>query len=151
VTITTDVVELTCAQGEVYNKNVQHHVIKLVSDLRPVGGFCGYSGFLHQYNSPPRYNGYIVESGVKHNKPSKPNYHHVRSRSSRFESLVKFKIDFLFLLFFVFVGALQARVVVGASILLFPIAVSMNSKAIIVKHLLSSKMTNLQLSNKNIL
>jgi hypothetical protein len=42
-------------------------------------------------------------------------------------------------------------VVVGASILLFPIAVSMNSKAIIVKHLLSSKMTNLQLSNKNIL
>ena len=28
--------------------------------------FSGYSGFLHQYNWPPRYNWSIVESGVKH-------------------------------------------------------------------------------------
>ena len=29
----------------------------------------GYSGFLHQYNWPPRYNWDIVESAVKHHKP----------------------------------------------------------------------------------
>jgi len=31
--------------------------------------FSGYSGFLHQYNCPPRYNWNIVESGFKHQKP----------------------------------------------------------------------------------
>jgi hypothetical protein len=30
---------------EVYS--IQHYVIKFVSDLRQVGGFLGYSGFLH--------------------------------------------------------------------------------------------------------
>jgi len=32
--------------GEVYS--IQHYVIKFVSDLRQVGGFSGYSGFLRQ-------------------------------------------------------------------------------------------------------
>jgi hypothetical protein len=31
--------------------------------------FNGYSGFLHQKNWPPRYNGNIVGSGGKHHKP----------------------------------------------------------------------------------
>ena len=30
--------------------------------------FSGFSGFLHQYNWPPRYNRNIVESGVKHHQ-----------------------------------------------------------------------------------
>jgi hypothetical protein len=38
---------------------------------RPVV-FSGFSGFLHQYNWPPRFNWNIVESGVKHHKPTKP-------------------------------------------------------------------------------
>jgi hypothetical protein len=38
----------TKVDGEVYS--IQHYVIKFVSDLRQVGGFSGYSGFLHQYN-----------------------------------------------------------------------------------------------------
>jgi hypothetical protein len=32
--------------------------------------FSGYSGFLHQENWPSRYNWNIVESGIKHHKPS---------------------------------------------------------------------------------
>ena len=31
--------------------------------------FSGYSGFLHQWNWPPRYSGNIVERGVKHHNP----------------------------------------------------------------------------------
>jgi hypothetical protein len=31
--------------------------------------FSGYSGFLHQYNWPPRYNWNIVENSVKHHEP----------------------------------------------------------------------------------
>jgi hypothetical protein len=27
--------------------SIQHYVIKFISDLRQVGGFSGYSGFLH--------------------------------------------------------------------------------------------------------
>ena len=30
--------------------------------------FCGYSGFLYQYNWPPRYNCNTLESGGKHHK-----------------------------------------------------------------------------------
>ena len=44
----------------------QHYVMKVVSDLRQVGGF------LHQQNWPPRYNLYIVESDIKHHNPN-PN------------------------------------------------------------------------------
>ena len=47
---------------------VQHYMIKFVSDLRQVSGFHGSSGFLHQYNWPPRYNWNIVESGIKHHQ-----------------------------------------------------------------------------------
>jgi hypothetical protein len=42
VFITTNVVSSNPAQA------IQHYVIKFVSDLRYVGGFSGYSGFLHQ-------------------------------------------------------------------------------------------------------
>ena len=36
-------------------RDVQHYVIKFVSDMRQVGGFLrGSSGFLHQSNWPPR-------------------------------------------------------------------------------------------------
>ena len=48
-------------------RGVQHYVMKFVC------GFLGYSGFLHQYNLPPRYNWNIVESGIKHHK-TKPNH-----------------------------------------------------------------------------
>ena len=48
-------------------RGVQHYVIKFVSDLWQIGGFLGYSGVLHTYNWPPRYNWNIFESGVKHN------------------------------------------------------------------------------------
>jgi hypothetical protein len=33
--------------------------------------FFEYSGFLHQWNWPPRYNWNFVESGVKHNDPNR--------------------------------------------------------------------------------
>ena len=54
--------------GEMYS--IQHYVIKFVSDLRQVVVFSGYSGFHHQCNWPLRYNLTIVESGVKHHKPT---------------------------------------------------------------------------------
>ena len=38
--------ELKYTDGEVYL--ITHYVIKFVIDLRQVGGFSGYSGFLHQ-------------------------------------------------------------------------------------------------------
>ena len=75
VPITTNVVILNPAQGEVYN---------IISDLRQVGGFHWYSGFFHQYNWRSRYtsNWNIVESGVKHHKtePSKENNGRLRGR-----------------------------------------------------------------------
>ena len=40
------VVSLKLVHGEV--NSILHHVIKFVSYLRQVGGFLGYSGFLHQ-------------------------------------------------------------------------------------------------------
>jgi len=61
VPITTNVVSSNPTQAGV---QIQHNVIKFVSDLSMV--FSGYSGFLHHYNWPPRYNWNIVESGVKH-------------------------------------------------------------------------------------
>ena len=44
--ITTKVVSSNPIHGKVYS--IQHYVIKFVSDLRQVGGFSGYSSFLHQ-------------------------------------------------------------------------------------------------------
>jgi hypothetical protein len=41
VSITTNVVSSNPTQA------IQHHVIKFVSDIRQVGGFLRYSGFLH--------------------------------------------------------------------------------------------------------
>jgi hypothetical protein len=63
VSITTKVVNSNPFQGEVYS--IQHYVIKLVSDLRHVGGFLRVLMF-----PTTRYNQNIVESGVKHHKPN---------------------------------------------------------------------------------
>ena len=63
--------------GDVYS--IHHYLIKFVSDLQQVGGFSGYSGFLHQLNCPPRYNWNIVESGVKHHKQ---NHHRITENTS---------------------------------------------------------------------
>jgi len=52
VPITTKVVSSNPTHGDVYS--IQHYVIKFVSDLRRVCGFCRYSSFLHQLNWPPR-------------------------------------------------------------------------------------------------
>ena len=40
------VVSLNPVNGDVYS--IQHNVMKFVSDLRQVGGFFGFSGFLYQ-------------------------------------------------------------------------------------------------------
>ena len=42
------------------------------SELPQVGGFPGFSGFLHQQYWPPRYNWNIAESGFRHHN-TKPN------------------------------------------------------------------------------
>ena len=47
---------------------VQHYVIKLSVICGRSVVFSGSSGFLHQYNWPPRYNWNIAESGVKHHQ-----------------------------------------------------------------------------------
>ena len=91
---TCKVLSSNSANGEVYS--VQHYVIKFVCYLRQVGGFslCTpvpsrsvvflcvhrfppgrwvfsvYTGSLHQWNWPPRYNWNIVERGVKHHNPN---------------------------------------------------------------------------------
>ena len=44
--------------------------MKFVSGLRQVGGFFGYSSFLHQWNWPPRYTWNIFASGIKHHNPN---------------------------------------------------------------------------------
>ena len=46
-------------------RDVQHYVIKFVSDLRQVGGFLRILWF------PPQYNWNIVESGIKHHQTNK--------------------------------------------------------------------------------
>jgi hypothetical protein len=66
VSITTEFVSSNPIHGEVYS--IQHYVIKLVSDLRQVGGFLRVLRF-PPLIKPPRYNWNIVESGVKHHKP----------------------------------------------------------------------------------
>jgi len=66
--ITTKVVSSNPAHDGVYS--IQHYVIKFVSDLRQVGGFLRYTGFLHQQIWPPRYNWNIVESDTKHHNPN---------------------------------------------------------------------------------
>ena len=42
------------------------------SDLSFLVVFSGYSGFLLQYNWPPRYSWNIVESGLKHHTTNQP-------------------------------------------------------------------------------
>ena len=45
------------------------YMIKFISDLQQVVVFSCYSGFLHQWNWPPRYSWNIVESGMKRHSP----------------------------------------------------------------------------------
>ena len=45
------------------------YMIKFISDLQQVVIFSWYSGFLHQWNWPPRYNWNIVESDMKRHSP----------------------------------------------------------------------------------
>ena len=64
--ITTNVVSSNPAFWRRNVLDAKYYVIMFVSDLQQVGWFSGYSGVLHQYNWPPRYNRNIVESGVKY-------------------------------------------------------------------------------------
>ena len=85
--ITTKGVSSNLVHGEVYS--IQHYAIKFVSELRQVGVICSvYSGFLHLWNWPPRYNWNIVESGVKHYKPNQiishdDSYRHLQTRRGK--------------------------------------------------------------------
>ena len=63
VPITIDVVSLNLDQGE-----VQHYVIKFVSDLRQVGGFLQILQFPPPIKLTARYNWKIIESGIKHHQ-----------------------------------------------------------------------------------
>jgi hypothetical protein len=59
VPITTKVVSSNPVHGEVCS--IQHYMINFVNDLRKGGGFLNWL---------PRYNWNIVESGIKHHKPT---------------------------------------------------------------------------------
>jgi len=60
--------EFESHSGEVYP--IQHYVIKLVSDLRQVGGFLGVLWFPLSLIWQPRCNWNIVESDIKHHNPN---------------------------------------------------------------------------------
>ena len=49
-------------------RDVQHYVIKVVSNLRQVDGFLRVLWFPPPTNWPPRYSWYIVERGVQHHQ-----------------------------------------------------------------------------------
>jgi hypothetical protein len=58
-----------CCEFESWSgRDVQHYVIKFVSDLRQVGGFLWVLRFPSPINWPPRYNWNVVESGHQANK-----------------------------------------------------------------------------------
>ena len=83
--ITTKGVSSNPVHGEVYS--IQHYAIKFGSD-RSAWFFSVYSGFLHLWNWPPRYNWNIVESGVKHYKPNQTilhddSYRHLQTRRGK--------------------------------------------------------------------
>jgi hypothetical protein len=67
VPIATDVMSSNLDQGEVCN--IMWYNLSVTCDRSVV--FSGSSGFLHQYNWPPRYNWNIVESGIKHKQTNK--------------------------------------------------------------------------------
>ena len=62
--ITTIVVSSNPAQARCTRYNIMWHCLSVICDRSVV--FIEYSGFLHQYNWPPRYSWNFVESGVKH-------------------------------------------------------------------------------------
>ena len=57
---------LCCMFESWSGRGVQHYVIKLVRSVV-------FSGFLHQWNWPPRYSWNIVVGGVKHHQTNKYN------------------------------------------------------------------------------
>jgi len=67
--------------------------------------FSGYSGFLHQENWPQRYNWNIVESGVKHHKPTKSSdmkiFKQLRRRQIRVITVLQ-TVDKLIQMFLIF-------------------------------------------------
>ena len=65
VPITTNVVSWNPANGEVYS--IQHYVMKIVSDLRQIGGFLRVLLFPPPIKPTATRN--IVESSVKRHKP----------------------------------------------------------------------------------
>ena len=71
VPITTKVVSLNPDHGEVYS--IQHYVIKVVSDLRWVGGFLRVHLFPSHATIYNMYNWNIFESGVKYHNDSNSN------------------------------------------------------------------------------
>ena len=70
VAITTNVVSSNTIHGEVYS--IQHYVIKFVSDLRQVGGFLWTLRFPPPIKLTATIYLNIVESGIKHHKPTNP-------------------------------------------------------------------------------
>jgi hypothetical protein len=68
VPINTKVVSSNPAHGEVYS--IQYYLIKFVTDLRQAGGFLRVFRFPRTIKLPPRYNRNVVESGVKHHRPT---------------------------------------------------------------------------------
>ena len=66
------------------------------SDLRRSGVFSWYSGFLHQWNWPPRYRWNSVESGVKHHSTNtNPVFENSWKKLSRNEYLKFFFVHLL--------------------------------------------------------
>jgi hypothetical protein len=55
----------------VLDTNVQHYVIKFVSDLRQVSGFLRVLRFPPPIKLSPRYSWNIIESGIKYHNPTK--------------------------------------------------------------------------------
>ena len=71
VTITTKVLSSNPIHGEVYL--IQHYVIKFVSDFLQVSSFLWVFRFLPPIKLTAQYNWNIVESCVKHHKPTNKN------------------------------------------------------------------------------
>ena len=77
VPITTKVVSSNPVHGEVYS--IQPYVIKFVSDLRQVGGFSRYSGFLHKKTDRQDITEILLKVVLNSINPN-PNPLHVRLR-----------------------------------------------------------------------
>jgi hypothetical protein len=61
--------------------SIQNYVIKFENDLRRVGGFIGVLRFPPPIKLTARYNRNIVESGVKHRKPTITNNYKISDKN----------------------------------------------------------------------